>query len=808
MENGNRVVPSFIKRLVIIFSLLFCLNQTALADPFVPLLLEVNVDGTAANGFYRCYEDQQHRIWVSRKDLRAWGITKITGKPVMYLGKAYYSLANYPGIETNLNESTLTMDVTAPARYFAGTHINLAGFNPYPIRPASSSLFLNYDLAAIRHTGVNEQAESGLFELGWSNPYGVFTNSALITNQNTLANPNVTGPSFLLPNERFLRLDTTWTLDQPEDMATWRFGDSITGSSDWSGSARFGGVQYATNFSTQPTFITFPLPAVRGAATLPTNVQLFVNGVLNQTQNVTAGAYDINNIPVVTGAGTVSVVTQDLLGRTQVISLPYYTSPVLLKTGLSDYSYEAGMLRQNYGLESDDYHDALAVATYDYGLTDNLTLGTHDEWLGDEQTIGGSAYYLLGRIGVFSGALAASHSDLGGGWLGSVGFTHEASRLNFGFKSTYMSSRYQQIGNQVDDDDDIGSTTNDQVFVGYDTGCIGSFGLSYTYTRLVPLFLNNSDGIDDNPENEALPRLAKIATLSYNTSLPHNTSLLVSFIKDFHDSDNNQFYLSLVVPLDAEHSVNGYVSRQNHETQPGVMLTKNLPLGNGYGYHLVATNTGMNGSGGDFTYQNNIGTYTAKAYKFEDDTDYEADVSGAVVLFDDHFFLARKITDSFALVDIPDYDNVRVYYQNQLAGRTNRYGELLVPDLLPYQTNTLAIETRDLPLTTTIGHPNISITPYYRSGVLAEFDVAKSADVVLHLDTGGHQTIPVGAEAIIAGKHYIVGYDGLLFFADPGTAVIAGKVRWQSGSCTFAVPRQAVHFDLRAQHVICAINGA
>ena len=41
-------------------------------------------------------------------------------------------------------------------------------------------------------------------------------------------------------------------------LASLRLGDSISGASGWGGAVRFGGVQWATNFSVQPDFVTFP----------------------------------------------------------------------------------------------------------------------------------------------------------------------------------------------------------------------------------------------------------------------------------------------------------------------------------------------------------------------------------------------------------------------------------------------------------------------------------------------------------------------------------------------------------------------
>jgi outer membrane usher protein len=50
-----------------------------------------------------------------------------------------------------------------------------------------------------------------------------------------------------------IRLDTTWTLDLPDRLSTLRVGDAISTAGAWGQSMRFGGVQFGTNFATQPS---------------------------------------------------------------------------------------------------------------------------------------------------------------------------------------------------------------------------------------------------------------------------------------------------------------------------------------------------------------------------------------------------------------------------------------------------------------------------------------------------------------------------------------------------------------------------
>jgi len=54
---------------------------------------------------------------------------------------------------------------------------------------------------------------------------------------------------------------------------------------------RFGGVQFGTNFSTQPMLVTTPLLAAHGEAVVPSTVDVFVNGRPVASESVPPGPF-------------------------------------------------------------------------------------------------------------------------------------------------------------------------------------------------------------------------------------------------------------------------------------------------------------------------------------------------------------------------------------------------------------------------------------------------------------------------------------------------------------------------------------
>lgn len=317
------------------------------------------------------------------------------------------------------------------------------------------------------------------------------------------------------------RMDTKWTLDEPEKIASWRFGDSVSNGLRWTGAVRFAGIQYATNFNTQPSLITFPQPQFKGEAALPSVVDVYVNHSLNYQGEVSRGPFYLNQIPVVTGAGNLQIVTTDLLGRQQLTTVPYYASPILLKPGLADFSYEIGVIRNNYGIDDFNYGRGMAVGTYSLGLTDNDTFGMHGELLAEEQTLGFNNNYLFNHWGTLSLGAAMSHGDKGMGGLVSVGCNRNAALLSYGAQATFASRDYIQIGTF---DGDVFPPLTVQSFVGLAIPKIGSFSVSYTA-------LNEAYNEEKTLWNNYLFPTSELVSLNYNRMLFHRFFLIWGYLR-------------------------------------------------------------------------------------------------------------------------------------------------------------------------------------------------------------------------------------------------------------------------------------
>jgi outer membrane usher protein len=713
-------------------------------------------------------QDDQGSLLVSEDDLKVWNILPPKIEPITYFGTRYYPFSAFKGGTFTVNKLKSTIDINVPASLMKA---NLLEATPNQFKvPTKPNLgaYLNYDLLGQAVFDSSQQQEvGGVFTPGIFTKYGNLTDNFVV--QGT--SDKMTGSE-----TTYTRLNTTWETDIPANMQTLRLGDTYNIPGMWGRSTNFGGIQWGTNFSTQPNFLTFPMISAKGEATVPTAVDLYVNNTLTSQNNVNAGPFSVTNIPTVNGAGMVNVVTTDVLGRQQVISVPYYTSTSLLKKGLQNYSVETGFIRQNYGTESNDYGDFMAVATYSRGLTNNFTPEIHAEVLADHQTLGLGGTYLLSTLGVVNLAVAGSTSKDGAGGLVLAGFQRQSqiSDISFGFNVQATTPDFKQVGYDDDNTDQLPPSLQEQIFFSFPIGK-ASFGLSYTQ--------QNNRGSED----------VNLLSLSYSQSFFKSFSVNVSAFTNVYGSSNKALMFTIVKAFtDRTYaSVGGNVQKDNNSGT--VQLTRSLPTDTGYGYNLVATPGENPNYLASFSEQTSFGTYTATTEYQNDNTGVKLEANGGIVVLDKSAFLTRSIysSESFAVVEVPGMPEVTVYKNNAPYTKTDSNGKAVITDLLPYQENKIAIEPNDLPLNSTLGASELNVIPYSNSGLVVKFPVRLSQSATMTLiNAVNNQPLPMGTAVTLVGaqsqEQFMVANDGELYITDLAATNVL-RAEWEGGKCTAQV---------------------
>jgi len=696
------------------------------------------------------------RLFAGAQDLRRWRLRLPNNAPLTHYGEDFFALDVLAGLSYKFDESSQALTVQAPPSLFDATRLKGTVTNFSAPTPASLGGFLNYDVSA--NPAQGRTTTSGLLELGGFAGWGAGQTHILARDLGGHVN--------------VIRLDTTWTLDQPMQLASLRFGDAISGTSSWGGAVRFGGVQWATNFSTQPGFTSFPLPGMSGEAALPSTVELYVDNALRMSREVPSGPFSVQDLPVRTGQGDARLVVRDILGREQVIIMPFYATPRLLQQGLQDYSYELGFVRRNFGTDSNNYGRALAVGTHRLGITEQFTGEIHGELLGHQQTLGLGGVLMLPAAGVLSGSFAASHSDRGVGGLLELGFQRQGRYFSFGAKTQLASQRFAKLGLQPEE---LAPRHISRVFVDLATSDHGSFTANYT-----------EQAFRDRTGN-------RILTASYSRKVGSLGNLSASVTRLLSGDAKTNFYLNFSVSLGKRTNASISTSAQPGREQARLQVSRSVPAGSGMGYRLVAGAGDSDRRAVEVKLQNEVGTYTLLADQSLSQTAFRGSASGGVAFLGGSAFLSRRITDSFAVVQVPDYSGVGIYADNQLVARTDANGYALLPRLRPYQENTVRIEQADLPLDAQIDAVQLDAVPYFRSGLLLKFPVKRSRGALLTVVLDNGEPLPAGAQAQIIGDNveenevFPTGMRGEVYLT--GLAVSNRlRVTWREQSCEFVLP--------------------
>jgi outer membrane usher protein len=697
------------------------------------------------------------KVFAAAKDLQRWRLRLPTVPPLTHQNEDFYALDDLGGTY-RVDDATQSIAIEVSGDQFMSSSVSGRSESPTAV-PSSLGGFLNYD-AAISYS-QKQMTLNALTELGVFNSWGVGTTTFLGQNLSEAA--------------RIKRLDSTWVTDMPDSMSSLRFGDISSQSGEWGGAARFGGVQWATNFATQSRFIAFPMPAVAGEAALPSTVDVYVNNLLQMHTDVPAGPFTINNLPVMTGQGDARIVVRDLLGREQVISQPYYVSPQLLSEGTQQFSYETGLIRNNYGIQSFDYGRAFATATHRYGFTNELTGEAHGEFLKQQQILGGSASYLWSDIGVLNLALAGSHSDFGFSPFVGAGFQHQNKWFSISAHTRLAGKHFTQIGIQPET---LAPRQISNASTSINFGSYGSVNVGY-------LRQDNRDKAD-----------RAIVNAGYNVSVGNIGTLNIGYFRSLKGLPDDTVALTFTFSLgdilgESTSASIGATALQQNE-QATLQIQRNLPRGNGFGYRVLASDGLAKEStkkfGASITAQNDVGLYNAEVTRFGEQTAFRGGLSGGVAMMGTLPHFSRRLTDSFALVNVPNTPNVRVYADNQLAGITNEDGDVLIPRLRPYQRNPIRIEQADLPFDAQFNNLEMDAVPYFRSGYELNFAIKRSRSAVFTMLLSDGKPLPSGALVqVIGGKEeFPVALRGEVFMTDLQNDNHL-RATWRGQSCEFVV---------------------
>ena len=152
-------------------------------------------------------------------------------------------------------------------------------------------------------------------------------------------------------------------------------------------------------------------------------------------------------------------------------------------------------------------------------------------------------------------------------------------------------------------------------------------------------------------------------------------------------------------------------------------MQQSAPVGPGLGYRIQTTGLGADPAlvDGELRAQSRWGAVDVRQSFSNGRASTFAQVNGALVAIGGRVIATRPVQDGYALVRVPDVPGVRTYVSHQEVGRTDRRGDLLVPNLLAYYGNEVTIADSDVPVDRALDASRMVIAPPFRGGAVVKF---------------------------------------------------------------------------------------
>lgn len=698
-------------------------------------------------------------VLVGADDLAATGLRLPPVEREWIQNRLYVPLsALAPAVRYQKDLAGARLRLSASAEQLGRSVIDLRGRAPSGIvYRDDTSAFLNYAPRLLDGKHFEAYGEAGLSHGG-----------ALL----------FSGVSYTLDQE-VVRGLSNFTYDDRERLHRWVVGDLFQNTGALGSQRLVSGLTFSRTFALDPYRTGAPGLDYTGSVDTPATVDVYVNDALVKSESIPAGTFQLENIPVQTGAGEVRYVVRDVFGNRQQFGAAYYQARGALAAGETEFAYTLGLPRNRFGRESFDY-DTLPVlmGRQRIGLTSGLTGGWAFEGALNHAS-GGPSLSIGTAAGAIDMAAAGSVTDGEAGAAGFLGYSFVGRRAAISSYVRGATHRYSTLGLLPDDDRKL---------------LDGTLSLSVSLARWATASAQQTAGWSrDNGRSLG-------STVSLGLQFHPAVHLLLTGARSESEVAGPPVLeafgtLSLSFDAGVTARVGGRtVDGEQHEGTVGV--SKALPPGTGagfdanaaYGDHLRLNLVGL----GQASFGRLQGTY----YQLDDEIHTVLEPSGGIVyVAGAGVFLSRPVQQGYAVVEVPGAEGVRVSLDNHVIGTTNADGMVLVPDLVPYYGNRLSVNDADLPLDRQVGEVEQVIATRPRGGAHVRMTVERAHFVRgrLTMRTADAEEVPKYGEVTVRSGQLVatspIGLAGEFEFADLPPGLYWGVVQSAYGQrCRVRVP--------------------
>jgi len=655
-------------------------------------------------------------------------------------------LSDLPGISWTLDPRNQVLQVTATDSALLPTVLQPYGAEAIEGRrviESGTGMTLNYDTVGTFSGG--QSGGSGSMEMRAFSPLGILSSEWL---GYAGATAGATG------SNTAIRLDSAYTFADVNTLRRYSVGDYINGGLAWTRPIHLEGVQIISDFSMRPDLVTFPMPSIAGSAAVPSTVNVLADGNLTVSSQVTAGPFEIPQLPVVQGAGTISMTVTDAMGHQVTLNQPFYASSTMLAPRLQTFAVQSGLVRRNWGSASYDYGKLAGAAIYRRGLSRKFTIESSIEGTQGAFMAGAGGVVQVGNLGIVNFAVAPS---IGSGQAG-VQFSAGAQRIgrvfSLGGAAILADRNYRDVASM-----NGSGVPRKQLsaFTGLSLRRFGSGGLAYAAVNQdaspVPL-----------PQGVTPAQHSQVASANYSLQI-HHVFLYATEFRDLVNKGGSGLQIGLTIPFGRRNAIT--VSGTSNGSGQ-VEVQQPAPMIGDWGYQAFLSADGTTHIFAQGQYKSPVGLFTAGVDSDDGVTTVRLESQGAFSLVDHGLFPSNTIYDSFAVVDTNPVAHVHVLQENRDVGTTNSSGRLLVPDMRSFDLNRIAIEPTDIPPEATINTASRELRPQDRSGVVVRFPIKFSHGALLKLVDAAGVAVPLGSTATLraTGTVVPVGYDGDAYVED------------------------------------------
>jgi outer membrane usher protein len=699
----------------------------------------VEINDVSVSTDAEVYLTQDDVVYVSDANLDAWNLKRARSAAFEREGHKYYGLQTDLKLAASYNRQDKTLEIVAPRSAFRGQPDQ---GKPQPTTPGRGAYF-NYDLDETRQSYDFYAVSQG----------GVYQLKYLSTTSTQL---------------EFYRSVLRWFQADSTTHRAIAIGDGTTNGGDIGSSIPFAGVHYATDYTTDPTYVSTSAPSVSGFASSPSLLEVYINNVLEVQRYVPEGPFTVDNLPTYAANSDIVLVLTDQRGVKSTQEVRPNFAPTFLSRGFSEFRFDSGIGKENVNTPTQYYRGFVAQADVRYGITDAITADVLGETINAKNFADAGLDIALAQGNSLTFRLGTGNSRRASDYRLNLQSGKVQLSEQFGLNSQSLQSV------ESSDSDDTIQNLTEQTNLSFPVGERWSFQLSFQRGR------SNQNTDQSNISNQISTNFGTVGFA---------VTPMYDFVSHKY-SANAQLNLR----LDKRQSLSGTSAvTETGQTSAGITWRR-TPSDPDDPIAASVKLTASQSQDKQVEVEDTM-PWAVAAFTWQEQFDrniYDPQLKGALALVGGNVYTLRTIGEgeSFGILSIPGVSNVRVQVNGSDAGATNGQGWLLLRSLQPYRENSIDVNASDLPIWYNLDDP-LHVVPRKSTPIRVNTLVASRGGFTFEaVDAHG---VPLAAASLITSgmQRYPVGYGGRVYAGGmaPGPTTFRGLVNEEPCTIEIVVPK-------------------